>query len=171
MDRTFFFKVFIEFVKILLLCFYVLVFWSQGMWDLCSPTRDQTVPCTVRSTCTLRCCCWVASVVSSPVRPHRGQSTRLLCPWDSPGKNTGVGCHFCLPCMLHHFSRVRLCATLWTAANQAPLSLEGKILPQDHQGSSKDKTFNTGWIWAPLGHTWGFLVNFDLKISIDYVVL
>ena len=27
------------------------------------------------------------------------QSTRLLCPWDSPGKNTGVGCHFLLQCM------------------------------------------------------------------------
>ena len=26
----------------------------------------------------------------------RGQPTRLLCPWDSPGKNTGVGCHFLL---------------------------------------------------------------------------
>ena len=31
--------------------------------------------------------------------PHRGQPTRLLCPWDSPGKNTGVGCHFLLQCM------------------------------------------------------------------------
>ena len=26
--------------------------------------------------------------------PHRRQPSRLLCPWDSPGKNTGVGCHF-----------------------------------------------------------------------------
>ena len=32
-------------------------------------------------------------------RPHRWQPTRLLCPWDSPGKNTGVGCHFLLQCM------------------------------------------------------------------------
>ena len=30
------------------------------------------------------------------VRPHRQQPTRLPCPWDSPGKNTGVGCHFLL---------------------------------------------------------------------------
>ena len=28
------------------------------------------------------------------VQPHRQQSTRLLCPWDSPGNNTGVSCHF-----------------------------------------------------------------------------
>ena len=41
----FFLKVFIEFVTLLFL-FYVLVFWSQGMWDLSSLTRDQTcTPC------------------------------------------------------------------------------------------------------------------------------
>ena len=34
--------------------------------------------------------------MSNSVRPHRQQPTRLLCPWDSPGKNTGVGCHFFL---------------------------------------------------------------------------
>ena len=38
----------------------------------------------------------VTSVVSDSVRPRRRQPTRLLCPWDSPGKNTGVGCHFLL---------------------------------------------------------------------------
>ena len=37
--------------------------------------------------------------MSDSVRPHRRQTTRLLCPWDSPGKNTGVGCHFLLQCM------------------------------------------------------------------------
>ena len=40
------------------------------------------------------CCCCVTSVVSDSVRPHRGQPTRLPRPWDSPGKSTGVGCHF-----------------------------------------------------------------------------
>ena len=38
-------------------------------------------------------------VVSDSVRPHRRQPTRLPHPWDSPGKNTGVGCHFLLQCM------------------------------------------------------------------------
>ena len=37
--------------------------------------------------------------MSDSVWPHRRQSTRLPCPWDSPGKNTGVGCHFLLQCM------------------------------------------------------------------------
>ena len=37
--------------------------------------------------------------MSDSVRPHRRQPTRLPRPWDSPGKNTGVGCHFILQCM------------------------------------------------------------------------
>ena len=36
------------------------------------------------------------SVVSDSWRPHGLQHARLLCPWDSPGKNTGVGCRFLL---------------------------------------------------------------------------
>ena len=39
------------------------------------------------------------SVVSDSVRPKRQQPTRPPRPWDSPGKNTGVGCHFLLQCM------------------------------------------------------------------------
>ena len=37
--------------------------------------------------------------MSDSVRPHRRQPTRLPHPWDSPGKNTEVGCHFLLQCM------------------------------------------------------------------------
>ena len=37
--------------------------------------------------------------MSDSVRPHRRQPTRLPRAWDSPGKNTGVGCHFLLQCM------------------------------------------------------------------------
>ena len=67
-------------------------------------------------------------VLSDSVRPHRRQSTRLPRPWDSPGKNTGVGCHFLLQCMKvksesESLSRVRLLATPWTAAYQAPPSM------------------------------------------------
>ena len=43
--------------------------------------------------------CQVTSVMSDSVRPHRQQPTSLPHPWDSPGKNTGVGCHFLLQCM------------------------------------------------------------------------
>ena len=37
--------------------------------------------------------------MSDSVGPHRRQPTRLPRPWDSPGKNTGVGCHFLLQCI------------------------------------------------------------------------
>ena len=39
------------------------------------------------------------SLQSDSVRPHRRQPTRLPRPWDSPGKNTGVGCHLLLQCI------------------------------------------------------------------------
>ena len=56
----------------------------------------------------------VASVVSNSVRPRRRQPTRLPRLWDSPGKNTGVGCHFLLQCMkVKSESEVaQLCPTL-----------------------------------------------------------
>ena len=41
----------------------------------------------------------VTSVMANSVRPHRRHTTRLPRPWDSPGKNTGVGCHCLLQCM------------------------------------------------------------------------
>ena len=37
--------------------------------------------------------------MSDSVQPHRREPTRLPHSWDSPGKNTGVGCHFLLQCM------------------------------------------------------------------------
>ena len=58
--------------------------------------------------------------------PIDWQPTRLHCPWDSPGKNTGVGCHFLLQCMkMKSESEVtESCpATPWTAAHQAPPSM------------------------------------------------
>ena len=42
------------------------------------------------------CVCVSCSVVSNSLQPHGLWPTRLLCPWDFPGKNTGVGCHFLL---------------------------------------------------------------------------
>ena len=52
--------------------------------------------------------------MSDSVRPHRRQPTGLPRPWDSPGKNTGVGCHFLLQCMKvkSESEGAQLCATL-----------------------------------------------------------
>ena len=47
---------------------------------------------------------WSHSVVSDSWRPHGLQPTRLLHPWDSPGKSTGVGCH----CLLQNNSIINV---------------------------------------------------------------
>ena len=79
--------------------------------------------------------------MSNSVRPHRWQPTRLPHPWDSPGKNTGVGCHLLLQFMkVKSLSCVRPSATPWTAAYQAPPSMgfsrqeywSGVPLPSPH---------------------------------------
>ena len=73
------------------------------------------------------------SLQSCPtLRPHRRQPTRLPHPWDSPGKNTGVGCHFLLQCLkVKSESEVAqscpILATPWNAAYQAPPSTQ--VLP------------------------------------------
>ena len=66
--------------------------------------------------------------VSDSVQPHRWQLTRLPHPWDSPGKNTGVGCYFLLQAWkwkvkVKSLSRVGLSAMPRTAAYQAPPSM------------------------------------------------
>ena len=76
------------------------------------------------------------------MRPRRQQPTRLLCPWDSPGKNTGVGCHFLLQCMkVKSESEVvqscRLLATPWTGAHQAPPSMGSS------EGSAEGSNLNS----------------------------
>ena len=66
--------------------------------------------------------------MSDSVWPQRWQPTRHPWPWDSPGKNTGVGCHFLPQCMKAKSEReagksVQLLATPWAIAYQAPLSM------------------------------------------------
>ena len=75
----------------------------------------------------------VMSVMSNCVRPHRWQPTRLPHPWDSPGKNTGVSCHFLLQCRkVKSESEVVQCVrpsvTAWTAATRllCPWDFPGK---------------------------------------------
>ena len=75
------------------------------------------------------------------MQPHRWKPTRLPRPRDSPGKNTGVGCHFLLQCMKGNSESevAQSCLTLatpWTAAHQAPPSMgfprQSRQLPTKH---------------------------------------
>ena len=79
------------------------------------------------------CCCKSCQAVSDSGRPNRWQPTRLPRPWDSPGKNTGVGCHFLLQCMkvkVTSLSRVQLFETPWTVSYQRlrPWDFPGRVL-------------------------------------------
>ena len=60
--------------------------------------------------------------MSDSVWPHRRQPTRLPHCWDSPGKNTGVGCHFLLQCMKVKSERevVQSCLTLCNPMDHSP---------------------------------------------------
>ena len=59
------------------------------------------------------CCCCVASVVSDSARPRRRQPNRLPHPWDSPGKNTGAGCHFLLQKFITEMQISGRCVSVW----------------------------------------------------------
>ena len=73
------------------------------------------------------CCCQVTSVVSDSVRPQRRHPTRLPHPWDSPGKNTGVGCHFLLQCMKVK-SESEVAQSCLTLSNPVDCSLPGSSI-------------------------------------------
>ena len=71
-----------------------------------------------------------------PVRHHRRQPTRLPCPWHSPGKNTGVGCHFLLQCMKVK-SESEVTQSCPTLRNPMDWSLPTRLLhPWDFPGKS-----------------------------------
>ena len=62
--------------------------------------------------------------MSNSVQPHRWQPTKLPRPWDSPGKNTGVGCHFLLQCM-DVKSESEVTQSCWTVHDPIDGSLPG----------------------------------------------
>ena len=73
-----------------------------------------------------RLCVCVGSVVSNSLQRHGLQPTSTLCPWNSPGKNTGVGCYFLLQgIFLTQGSNPQLCLLHWQA-DSLPLAAPGK---------------------------------------------
>ena len=94
--------------------------------------------------------------------PHRRQPTRLPRPWDSPGKNTGVGCHFLLQCMKVKSERevAQSCPTLRPHGLQ-PTRL---LRPRDFPG----KSTGVGCHWPVcvhaqlLSHVWLFATQWTV---------
>ena len=107
---------------------------------------------------------------------HRQQPTRLPRPWDFPGKNTGVGCHFLLQCVKvkrkWKWSRVCLFATQWAAAYQTPPSMgfsrqeywSGVPLPSLWESPRGLKRLKHRWL------SWSHPVSTDGRIDKQNVV-
>ena len=92
---------------------------------------------------------WSRSVVSDSSQPHGLHPTRLLRPWDFPGKSTGVGCHCLLQIWIHVCANsLQLCPTMW---NVAPGSLSMGLSRQEYWSgfscpSPVDLPFHRDWI-------------------------
>ena len=72
--------------------------------------------------CVCVCVCEADSVVSNSLWPHGLFPTRFLCPWDSPGKNTGVGCHVILQGIFPIQGRTHVSWSSALQVNSLPLS-------------------------------------------------
>ena len=84
---------------------------------------------------------WSRSVVSDSSRPHGLQPTRLLHPWDFPGKSTGVGCHCLLWCSLNLSSKFDQESTSFSAA------VEVRLRVMKERENSKPQEL---WLMSPL---------------------
>ena len=87
--------------------------------------------------------------MSDSVRTHRQQPTRLPRPWDSPGKNTGVGCHFLLQCrkVKSESEVAQSCPTLWDPIDGSP---PGSPIPGILQARTLEWvaiSFSSAWKW------------------------
>ena len=125
--------------------------------------------------------------MSDSVRPHRPQPSRLPRPWDSPGKNTGVGCHFLLQCMkVKSESEVtQSCPTLRDRMDCSPpgSSIHGifqaRILEWVAISYSRGSSWAREWTWVSMNrgawqttlhgvmvrHDWATLSLFICKID------
>jgi len=87
------------------------------------------------------------------VRPHRRQPIRLPRPWDSPGKNTGVGCHFLLQCVKVK-SESEVAQSCLTLSDPMDCSLPGSSV----HGIFQARVLEWGAIASPDGHLGCFYV-------------
>ena len=115
---------------------------------------------------TVECCllCQAASVMSESVQPQGLQPTRLFCPRDSPGKNTGVGCHALLLGIFptQGLNLHLLCLLHWWAGS-LPLPPPGKPL----SGLLRAKAF---FHWPPLPqltklHLFSFIIFSQIDLT------
>ena len=85
---------------------------------------------------------WSHSVVSNSSRPHGLQLTRLLSPWDFPGKSTGAGCHCLLPSENDYHQKVykQMLERMWIKGN--PLVL---LVAMQIDAATVEKSMEVPW--------------------------
>ena len=113
--------------------------------------------------------------MSDSVRPHGPQPTRLPHPWDSPGKNTGVGCHFLLQCMKVK-SESEVAQSCLTLSDPMDCSLPGSSVHGIFQAKVLEWgaiAFSTSSVHYTLNSSWcltsdkmNFFYNSFLRITI-----
>ena len=95
--------------------------------------------------------------MSDSVRPHKRQPTRLPHPWDSPGKNTGVDCHFLLQCMKVKSER-EVAQSCLILSNSVDCSLPGSSVHGIFQARLLEWVLE--WLLLPgKSHGWRSLVG------------
>ena len=110
---------------------FVLISWPEASLGDIPPPPTHTLPAQHPSALSVSLC-WcvrahVTPAVSDSVRPYGLQPARFLCPWDSPGKNTGVGCHALLQgIFLTHGLNQCLLRLLHWQAGSLPLPPPGR---------------------------------------------
>ena len=125
-----------------------LYFWDMNSMRPRFSLHSSLFPSTVPSPCCC-CCCSVASVLSDSVQLHRGQPTRLPGPWDSSGKNTGVGCHFPLQCPVHRRCLINVAwmnIIYWSIKDKMGLSVLSPEIVQNSNNYNSFICFNSATI-------------------------
>ena len=112
------------------------------------------------------------------MRPHRRKPTRLPHPWDSPGKNTGMGCHFLLQCMKVK-SEIEVAQSCPTLSNPMDCSLPGssvhgifqaRVLEWGAIAFSTRSFIISGLMFRSLIH-FGFIFVYSVRKCFSFILL
>ena len=155
----------------------------QNHFTLAEPLATQIFPSLPPSPCSWLClvrlspkgflCVCVCSVVSSSLQPHGLYPIRLLCPWNFPGKNTGVDCHALLQGIFptqgsnSHLLHGQVDSLLTEPLKKPPTKTEGRLHSEEeppqcpwmlHEEKEKETQVFTkptsveGWLreWGPM---------------------
>ena len=132
-----------------------------------SPVQERSTCCIVTKATHCCCHCLVTSVASDPVWPRGLQPARLPCPWESPGKSTGVGCHALLQgiFLTQGLNPHLLCLLHWRVSSSSLVPPGKPIQHSSHMGNKR--MWNTSIISVLITHWTDIL---DILYQIIYII-